>query len=274
MKKRGLVLTADDFGIAPGVSRAICELLELGHLSATGCMVVSPHFPTTAPWLRPYLDRADIGLHVTLTHDRSLPSLMRDAFLHRLDPLTIRSAIETQVQRFEQALGRPPAYLDGHHHVHQLPLVSEVVVDVATRLGAYVRVTDEALKTIGQVGVACGKAALLSALARPFAREVHARGLQRNHGFRGARPASTRRPFRDLFRRMIRQAPAGTILMCHPGHIDAALRAADTLVDSREEEFRYLASTALSDDLTTEGLSLARLVDALSEGGPTGHGRS
>src|SRR5262245_10068587 len=81
-----IVLCADDYAVAPGVSRAICALIEQGRLSATSCMTVSPHWPEHARWLRPLGDRADIGLHLTLT-DHAPIGAMRLAADGRLPPL-------------------------------------------------------------------------------------------------------------------------------------------------------------------------------------------
>ena len=39
---RNVILCADDFGLADGVSRGIVELAEMGRLSATGAMTNMP----------------------------------------------------------------------------------------------------------------------------------------------------------------------------------------------------------------------------------------
>ena len=260
----GIVLAADDYGIAPGVGRAIRELLQRGRLTATSCMVVSPDFAAEAPALGPYLDAADIGLHLTLTRDRTLGAVMLDAFARRLDPKETALEVDRQLDLFERAIGRPPAYIDGHQHVHLLPVVRDAVVAAAARLGAYLRVTDEPLSRIRRTGVATGKAAFLSLLARPLAREAARRGVARNRGFRGVRSFTEPGPFRDLFRRMVAGAPAGTVVMCHPGHADDALRARDAVVESREAEYRYLGGDDFPGDLAAAGLCLARLKDALA----------
>ena len=69
---RRIWLCADDYGISPGVNRAIRDLIERGRLNATSAMVVGPaHRPrrgrarcSTAAANSP---RCAIGLHATLT---------------------------------------------------------------------------------------------------------------------------------------------------------------------------------------------------------------
>ena len=72
MTLRCLVLCADDFALSAGVSQAIAAMIERSRLSATSCMTVSPLWPEHARWLVPLAERADIGLHLTLTALRPL----------------------------------------------------------------------------------------------------------------------------------------------------------------------------------------------------------
>jgi len=143
MVTRRIVLCADDYGYSPGVSRGIRELLEHGRLSATSCMVVFPEFESDGPLLKPFLGHADIGLHFTLTMDRSLKTVALEAHLRPPLLSTMIAALEQQVETFARVLGRPPDYIDGHQHVHVLPVVRGAVVQVAKRIGAWVRSTSD-----------------------------------------------------------------------------------------------------------------------------------
>ncbi len=263
MASAGIVLCADDYGIAAGVSRAIRDLLERGRLSATSCMVVSPDFAEEGPRLKPFLDRADIGLHLTLTHDRPLGGLMRAAYLRRLNSRAIAAEIDRQVEQFGRIIGRAPDFIDGHQHVHLLPAVREPVLGAARKTGAYLRLTDEPVAAILRRRVATGKAAFLSLMARPMARRIGQAGVRRNSSFRGARSFAESESFRPLFRRMIEGAPPGTIVMCHPGLVDEALARRDPVTTAREDEYAYFLSDDFPADLAAAHLRLARLQDAL-----------
>jgi predicted glycoside hydrolase/deacetylase ChbG (UPF0249 family) len=264
MASAGIVLCADDYGIAPGVSRAIRDLLAAGRLSATSCMVVSPDFAAEGPQLQPFLEHADIGLHLTLTQKRPLGALMRSAYLRQLDKRVIAAEIDRQVELFTRVLGRGPDFIDGHQHVHLLPGVREPVLAVARKTGIYLRLTDEPLTAILHRQVAPGKAAFLSLMARPLARQVRGAAVRRNSGFRGARSFAERESFRSLFRRMVEGSPAGTIVMCHPGLVDEALAGRDPVTTAREAEYAYLISAEFPGDLAAAHLRLARLKDALA----------
>lgn len=258
-----IILCADDYGLSPAVSRGIRELLAAGRLSATSCMVVYPEFVADGPDLRPYLDRADIGLHFTLTADRPLSSVLRDGWLHRLDQHTMQRELEREAQIFVDVIGRPPAYIDGHQHVHLLPGVREAVANLARQLGAYVRLTTEPIGRPMLQRPAPIDSIYLSWASRPLRHLARTSGVRTNTGFRGVRSFRERGTFRDLFRKMITDAASGTIIMCHPGHVDEALAQRDSVRQAREEEFAYLAGADFPEDLAAAGLSLARLDDAL-----------
>ncbi len=50
---RRLRLIADDYGLAPGVSAAILELLDRGRLTGTSCMTGFPEWHGEAVRIRP-----------------------------------------------------------------------------------------------------------------------------------------------------------------------------------------------------------------------------
>ena len=67
MASRRLVLCADDYGISQGVNQAIVELLEKKHITAISCITITQDWIKDGNKLKNYSDRADIGLHFTLT---------------------------------------------------------------------------------------------------------------------------------------------------------------------------------------------------------------
>lgn len=268
-----VVLCADDYAIAPGVSRAILDLIDRGRLTATSCMAVTPFWPEHAEWLRPRIGKADIGLHFTLTAaaplssmphlapDGRLPGLGRLlalAQLRRLDRTEIAGEFDRQLSRFIDILGRPPDYIDGHLHVHQLPVVRDIVVDRLRSLpGAYLRVCDEPVGAILRRRVAVRRALVISVLGRGLRRLASAARIPSNRHFAGVRDFDETAPYRDLMRAFLREAPPGLLIMCHAGIADADLAAADRVTTQRDEEYRYLASDDFAADLAAAGVALS-----------------
>ena len=285
MKPTSLVLCADDFALAPGVSRAIADLIARDRLTATGCMTVSPFWREHARMLDGLDESADIGLHLTLTDHAPLgpmphfapegrfPSngrLILAALAGRLGKAgiarEIAAEVERQIDAFEEARGRPPAFIDGHHHVHQLPVIRDAVIDAFERRIApaqgegrgYLRVCCEPRSAIVSRGVAPARAAIIDALGRPFARAVRRRGIPCNDSFRGVRSFSSKEDPAQIFARFVEGGGERPLAMCHPGIVDDELRRIDPVTDVREAEYAYLASDAFGELRASRGVTLAR----------------
>jgi hypothetical protein len=273
-----LILCADDYGLAPGVSRAIIRLLAAGRLSAASCMSVAQAWPVQAAALRPYTAQADIGLHLTLTDHAPLgplPTLAPGGVLPpvgrllalsltgRIGRAEIAREFERQIDAFERALGQPPAFLDGHQHVHQFPVIRDVVIDLWRRRlsgpPAWLRVCVEPWGTTLRRAIAAPKALVITALGRAMIERAHAAGIPTNDRFAGIHDFSGRTPYGTLFETFVRDTGTGTLLvMCHPGEVDAELAALDPVTTAREEELRFFESPAFTELLARRGLSLGR----------------
>lgn len=274
-----LILCADDYGIAPGVSRAIARLLAAGRLSATSCMSLGLAWPAHAPALRPLTGTADIGLHLTLTDHAplgSMPDLAPSGKLPGVGPLLVRALtgrlnraeiaaeLGRQLDAFEAAVGRPPDFLDGHQHVHQFPIIRDLVIELwqrrLTRLRPWMRVCVEPFGATLRRGLDAPKAWLITALGRSLRRRARRAGVPVNDRFAGIHDFSERVPYATLFERFVRDPGDGTLLvMCHPGEVDAELRQADPVTTAREEELRFFESAAFPGVLARHGLELGRL---------------
>jgi hypothetical protein len=268
-------LLADDYGLAPGVSRGIRELLAAGRLSGASCLVLSPHWRAEAPALRALTADADLGLHLALTEFAPLgpmphlasagrlpgvAHLVARAYGGRLDAAEIGREIDRQFDAFAQVIGRPPDYVDGHQHVQQLPVIREALLDRLRRSapGAALRICDEPLRAIFRRAVAPPRALAISLLGRGLRKLADRAGIASNRRFAGVRDFGEAVPYRTLFRRFVSDAPPGLAIMCHPGHPDAALRALDPVVATRAEEFAYFAGDDFPADLAEAGLRLVR----------------
>jgi predicted glycoside hydrolase/deacetylase ChbG (UPF0249 family) len=259
MALQRVVLCADDYGLSPGVSRGIRELLQAGRLSATSCMTVYPEFEADGPLLKPMFGSVDIGLHFTLTASRPVGALMREAYLVGLDPGAVAAELERQLATFVRVMGRPPDYIDGHQHVHLYPRVREAVMAAARRLGVYVRSTREPVDDRMARRPSPVESAFLSWTARPLQRLALQHGVVTNTGFRGVRTFRETGDYRELFRRMAAGAGEGCIIMCHPGFADTTLKNRDNVTETREDELRYFSSDGFIADLGDAGLSVERL---------------
>lgn len=271
-----IVVCADDYNIAPGVSKAIRELIAKGRLNATSVMTIFPGLEDEAKALSntPSPTPVEIGLHLTLsggfaphvsppmpTADGKLPHI--SALLSPLSRLKVsRKAValevEAQIGAFERAFGRLPDYIDGHQHVHLMPAIRKPFVETVARLApkAWIRQCAPAQKRA--LITADNKTRVIGALSYALARLARRAGLAFNSSFSGAYDFSGREKFEDLFPRFLQELTDGGVVMVHPGFPDDILRARDILVERRQEEYSLLVSETFESAMKSAGAALAR----------------
>lgn len=277
-RERMVVLCADDFGLAPGVSEAILFLVEHARLSATSCMTVASDWPRAAALLQPLSATIDVGLHLTLTtlsplgpmpvlapqgRLPSLPGLMRAAFTGQLNGREIGTELRRQLDAFMAAFGREPDFIDGHQHVHVLPTIRNETLALLqnaalTAAGTYLRIPWEHPARILKRGTSRRRSLVIAGLSLQLAQQARAQGVLANQGFGGVRDFDPRMDYRHFFQRTLSGLGANSIIMCHPGHVDAALCAVDAVTTTRAQEFAYFASDAFSQDLAAANCRLTR----------------
>jgi predicted glycoside hydrolase/deacetylase ChbG (UPF0249 family) len=261
---RRIWLCADDYGISPGVNRAIRDLIERGRLNATSVMMVGPAVERgeidalqAAAKASP---RCAIGLHVTLSapfrpltmHFRPLDGdmfmpfqkLLRAGLMRRLDREFFRNEVKAQLAAFVKAFGQTPDFVDGHQHVQLYPQVRDGFIDAVVEAApnAWVRQGGRDLPLAQRLN--SPKALLLDVLSAQFRSRAGRAGLAFNPGFAGAYDFTRAADFGGLMRQFLQGLPDGGLVMCHPGFVDDVLRGLDPMTDVREREHAYLAGEA------------------------------
>lgn len=272
-----IVVCADDYGVSHGVCDAVDTLIGERRISATSAMTLFPEWRQRAADLKAIAaaNGASVGLHLTLTDHEplarlpqlapkgvlpGLTTILRAAKLRRLPVAEVEAEIKAQFDAFEDAFDGPPAFVDGHQHVHAFPVVRWVLMAEVTRRydrACAMRVIAEPLARIVRRGVDPVKAMILSNIGMRHAAMCRRAGLTCNDSFRGAYNFEV--PYGRLFRRFLDDAgghPALPLIFCHPGHADAILRARSTLVEARTREFAYLSSAQFFDDCARAGRAL------------------
>ncbi|RTL48397.1 MAG: ChbG/HpnK family deacetylase [Bradyrhizobiaceae bacterium] len=262
---RRVTLCADDYGISPGVNRAIVELIGNRRLNATSVMMVGPAIGRDdVAALKETAAAANcaIGLHVTLTapfaplslHFKplvggnfpQLGDMLQASILRRLDSEIVHSEIAAQIAFFIERFGRAPDYLDGHQHVHIFPQIRDAFLTAVKEAapGAWVRQcgrsqTRAVLKN--PKGHTNPKALLLDVLSAKFRRLCARKGIAFNPAFAGAYDFAKASDFAALMDGFLKSVPEGGLVMCHPGFVDEVLLSLDPLTDQREREYAFLA---------------------------------
>jgi predicted glycoside hydrolase/deacetylase ChbG (UPF0249 family) len=257
---RRIWLCADDYGLSPGVNRAIRDLIGRGRLNATSVMMVGPAIGrdevSALQAVAASRSQCAIGLHATLTapfrpltmHFQpidggmflGLPKLLRAGLLRRLDPEIIYAELIVQLAAFNEMFGRAPDFVDGHQHVQLFPQVRDgfltAVKEAAPK--AWVRQGGRHQPLARRLGTP--KALLLDVLSAQFRKRASRAGIAFNPGFDGAYDFSRQPDFSVLMRQFLDGLPEHGVIMCHPGFVDDILVGLDPLTVQREHEHAFL----------------------------------
>jgi predicted glycoside hydrolase/deacetylase ChbG (UPF0249 family) len=273
---RRLWLCADDYGLAPGVNRAIRELIARGRLNATSAMVVAPSFSRAEALQLSSLakeKRAAVGLHLTMTapfrpltafapvtaEGTFLPiaDMLVRSFWPRFDLDLVGREVAAQIGAFIAAFGRAPDYVDGHHHVHLLPRIGAAVLSAtkAANPDAWVRQCGQATPLYRRLHDR--KGILIDLLSRRFRDKARTLGVSTNPAFAGTYRFDPEASFAASFPEFLKDLPDGGVVMCHPGFVDAELARLDPLTTLREKEFAFLSGDDFPALLAARGFALA-----------------
>lgn len=264
---RRIVVCADDFGLGAAVDAAVFDLAQRGRISATSALVDAPHWPrAAAEAARTLVGRIDVGLHLNLTEAFRpggwLPwrTLVVRAALRQLDGNWARTQLDRQLDRFADTLGRAPDFVDGHRHVHQLPVVREALLAALAARGwrPWLRCTRAAPAAVPHAERF--KARVIEALGgRAFERAARRAGHATNRrllGVYGFTPAPA--VYAARLAAWLAAAADADLLMCHPAAAGAAA-ADDPIAAARVVEHTQLAGPAFSDLLAANAMHIERL---------------
>jgi hopanoid biosynthesis associated protein HpnK len=151
--RRLLIVNADDLGLHEDINRGIYLAHTKGIVTSTSLVACGEAFADASAMIQECPD-LDVGVHLTLIEERPLsaprdvPGLVGDdgrflpsyrqltarVFGGRVAPGEVRKELRAQIERVV-ATGRRPSHLDGHQHVHVLPLIWRVVTELASEYG-------------------------------------------------------------------------------------------------------------------------------------------
>jgi predicted glycoside hydrolase/deacetylase ChbG (UPF0249 family) len=256
-----LILNADDFGLTPGINRAIAELHSAGALTSATLMANGTAFDDAIRIARAQ-PTLGIGCHIVLTDGvplsppETIPTLLgpdRRSFRPSLTDFfaailfgkvsgdDIFREAQAQIDRIRQQ-GVPLTHIDTHKHTHILPQIARPLLAAAERSGI------PAIRNPFEPrwSIALGKSPLLRRLQLHSLRYLQPRFLAlpqirsgrvvTTSGTLGISATGQLNP--TTLRAILNAMPGGTWeLVCHPGYNDRDLDAVTTrLRDTREIE--------------------------------------
>ena len=266
-----LILHADDFGLTPGINRAIIELHQAGVLTSASLMATGPAFSDAVALARanPTLG---VGCHlvfvdgVPISHPWDIPTLLgadgktfrpatfdfaQAALRNTIRPHDLAREAQAQIQCLQRA-GIDVTHVDTHKHTHVFPAIARTVLHIAQRCGVQAMRNPFEPRWIEPLalGVPLLRRTQVRLLRRfePAFKRITAQTAQ--HGFLPAGTLGiastgtlTLPRLRTLLESSLLQGDDEIVyeLCTHPGHQDAALDTQNTrLRASREAEYLAL----------------------------------
>jgi predicted glycoside hydrolase/deacetylase ChbG (UPF0249 family) len=235
-------------------------------------MSTAYHWPEAADALRNSHIDIDVGLHFTLidesaldsqhqastTTATSLSALIANAYLRRLDKAVVMQQLNNQLDLFREHLGREPDFIDGHQHIHQLPIVRAALLEVYENRFPHHRPYIRSLAHIKAAGHAGIKPQIIKALgAHSLQRSLRDKQIPHNRDFAGIYDFSPQHDYAALMRYWLQQAEDGALFMCHPG-VANNNDGHDPIAAARINEYHYLNSDAFIDECRSANVQLVR----------------
>lgn len=236
-------ITADDWGISEGVNQGILRLAQLGIVRRVSLMANCPYLEVGLKELC-QIPGIELGLHFNLTYGRSLstqsdqnssPLRFLFRFLSQDLKQEVRKEFSLQLKKISD-LKVPLNYIDGHHHIHLVPGIIDLLAPQIQQSGIQkVRLPyDPTLWKTSQAPIA-----FLSILAR---RKFKKYGF---HSLPCIYPKTTlytdQGKLRALLAKRLSQTPSAEIIV-HPAEINdfSSLEFPDHYTSGRVIEFQAL----------------------------------
>ncbi|NDH08907.1 MAG: ChbG/HpnK family deacetylase [Gammaproteobacteria bacterium] len=260
MVSKSIILCADDFGQNASISKAIIHLCQQGRLNAVSCMVNGEAFISHILDLK--ATNVPLGLHLNLTHGKALVSgeahfplsaLLQAVYISkRLKSADFYGEIHAQIKAFKQVTGQYPKFIDGHQHVHQLPMIRDALIQAVDACGfkPWFRTT---YAQINQVQSLKGLA-LYFLGGKAFAKKIKQSHFETCAGFAGEYPLHRPGKYPARFQSFLKQIPDGGLIMCHPGCDGQDEK--DRIAIIRAEEYQYFSSPEFLADLSRANVNL------------------
>jgi len=270
---KNLLLCADDFAQNIFISEGILKLAKKSKLNTISCMVTSPLWAELQQELTPLRASTYIGLHFNLTHGRPLSTLWQDhygpqfsglsdllkkCYLRTLHLATLESEIKAQLEAFTITLGMAPDFIDGHQHVHQLPIIRESLLRIhqQEQLPSFLRSTSNGWRDFASLKGAPKRQCIPLLGGIRFKHLLETLKIPTNTSFAGIYNFKHGQDYREYFKEFLTISQDGGLIMCHPGM--TSTDKDDPLYQNRVYEFDYFMSAQYTMDLNERSFQLRR----------------
>ena len=283
MKK--LIINADDFALHHSVNKGIINASEEGVLTSTS-IIPSGVFFDEAVKMAILNKKIGIGVHLTLVHERPIlpiakvkslittKNLFHNNYLEFIKKMLnneinyqeVYAELSAQIKAVQKT-GITITHLDSHQHLHILPKITDIVLQLAQEYNIKsIRIPDEALfftggypwtvnRMIGRTG--------LSILAKMARLKIGKKLFMPDH-FCGMLAGGNMKE--EYLLQIIKNLPAGiTEIMMHPAESDFEMKKHYYWDYCWQDELKALLSERIKKEIKAQKIELISFGDLVNE---------
>ena len=258
MMNKKIMICADDFGIAKNINLAIYELAQRKRISAISCIVMPESNQKDFQRLKSCKEQF-LGLHFNLTHNffrvktnkqpspgQSILGIYSEILKNSFSQKKIEIEFEKQWNRFCDLTQSQPDYLDSHHHIHQLPYISDAILNSLSRLkfksDFFVRNT----ANIVEIDSLFLKKVFLNFFGKKMRSQLKKSKIETNKNFTGFYDYKNQKMSLEIVYKFLQNIKDDTMMMVHPALGDTP-ELDDLMSSSRKSEFSLIMSDDFMD---------------------------
>lgn len=277
---KNLIVNADDFGRHELINRAVERAFNSGCLKSATLMAGGAAFDDAVK-LAKKISGLGVGIHFTLANGNpilppnEIPSLVTEEGIFHADYVKflkrylsgkisldeIRSELAAQLEKISRA-GLTPTHVDSHQHLHHVPGIVEIILDLATASGikamrvANTKIFDGELDSVGKFVGRLG----LGSLAKFAAHAAHKRNFATPEHFAGIVAGES--VSENFMLKLIENLRDGTTeVMLHPGTDNKILQDFCEWDHDFEEELAAVTSPRVLNLLADKNISAINFAD-------------
>lgn len=279
-----LVVNADDFGLTEGINRGIVDGYRDGIITSTSLIPTMPAFEHAVRLAAEHPD-LDIGVHLSLTvgkpcsnSDRLSPimkqgefirsyiDVIRNIYANRVHIEDIRNEMSEQIRKVQEA-GLRVSHIDSHQHIHMVPRIFSLLVDLMNRREVpFARIPNELVSTKLLLTTKGWGLFVLGLIGNVSRRNILRAKLSTADYFWGL-SSSEAMSLHDLTHVLRSLGPGTNELMCHPGYNDDTLYLIYNRPSFREEELTALTHPRILELVKQRGILLTNYTELTNHQG-------
>lgn len=275
-----IIVNADDFGRHELINRAVERAFDSGCLKSATLMAGGVAFDDAVK-LAKKISGLGVGIHFTLANGNpilppnEIPSLVTEEGIFHADYVKflkrylsgkislaeVRSELAAQLEKISRA-GLKPTHVDSHQHLHHVPGIVEIILDLATASGikamrvVNTKIFDGELDSVGKFVGRLG----LGSLAKFAAHAAHKKNFATPEHFAGIVAGES--VSENFMLKLIENLRVGTTeVMLHPGTDNKILQDFCEWDHDFEEELAAVTSPRVMNLLAEKNISAINFAD-------------